>query len=74
MIDEIDCALAGFRNALSLLSGEDLEQCRLELLGMGWGMLPGGYAAVQVGMGKMVQAMERLLPEGTVKTGRRVSL
>ena len=72
MIDEIECGLSGLRNSLSLLSGEDLEQCRLELLGMGWGLLPGGYAVVQGGMGRMVEAMERLLPEGAVKTNRKV--
>ena len=73
MLREVEAALSGFRNSLSLLCGEDPEVCRLELLG-GPRDLPGGDVRVPAGVCAAVEAMGRELPPGCVRLGRRVTL
>ncbi len=73
VLREVESALSGFRNSLSLLCGEDPEVCRLELVGAPRD-LPGGDVRVPSGVCAAVEAMARELPPGCVRTGRRVSL
>ena len=73
--DEVEAALSGFRNSLSLLVGDDIENCRLELVGSR-SELPGGFVSVPTGVNRILESMIKttLKEEDSIKTGRRVTL
>lgn len=72
--DEVEVVLSGFRNAMTLIAGEDMENCRLELLGLK-ADLPGGHVHVPDGVVGILEAMIKdSFSEDTLKLGRKVTL
>lgn len=71
-LKQVETALSGFRNTLSILLGEDLEQIRLELTGSSIN-LPGGNVLVPGGMVGILEALIRDLPKDSIRFGRKVT-
>ncbi|TRY68923.1 hypothetical protein TCAL_05228 [Tigriopus californicus] len=71
-LKQVEAALSGFRNTLSISLGEDLDQIRLELTGSSV-HLPGGNILVPGGMVGVLEALVQDLPKNSLRFGRKVT-